>query len=49
MRHVSLENFSATDIMSYVCVNLLNLQVNFSYHEAGEHKQALVKLVTCEG
>ncbi|CAN6988622.1 unnamed protein product [Brassica rapa subsp. trilocularis] len=27
---------------------LLNLQVNFSYHEAGEHKQALVKLVTCE-
>ncbi|CAG7888220.1 unnamed protein product [Brassica rapa] len=27
---------------------LLNMQVNFSYHEAGEHKQALVKLVTCE-
>ncbi|KAF2540757.1 hypothetical protein F2Q68_00030650 [Brassica cretica] len=23
-------------------------EVNFSYHEAGEHKQALVKLVTCE-
>ncbi|KAH0895196.1 hypothetical protein HID58_057625 [Brassica napus] len=25
-----------------------NVTVNFSYHEAGEHKQALVKLVTCE-
>jgi hypothetical protein len=24
------------------------LQVNFSYSEAGENKQALVKLVTCE-
>jgi protein FRA10AC1 len=27
---------------------LLILQVNFSYHEAGEDKQALVKLVACE-
>lgn len=26
----------------------LLLQVNFSYFEAGENKQALVKLVTCE-
>ena len=31
-----------------ISLSLLNLQVNFSYHEAGEHKQALVKLVTCE-
>ncbi|KAJ0232752.1 Folate-sensitive fragile site protein [Hirschfeldia incana] len=27
---------------------LASYEVNFSYHEAGEHKQALVKLVTCE-
>ncbi|KAG2248023.1 hypothetical protein Bca52824_087651 [Brassica carinata] len=27
---------------------LASYEVNFSYHEAGEHKQALVKLVICE-
>ncbi|KAK9683003.1 hypothetical protein RND81_10G111800 [Saponaria officinalis] len=28
---------------------LASFEVNFSYSEAGEHKQALVKLVVCEG
>ncbi|XP_074308429.1 uncharacterized protein LOC141643256 [Silene latifolia] len=28
---------------------LASFEVNFSYFEAGEHKQALVKLVVCEG
>jgi protein FRA10AC1 len=27
---------------------LASYEVNFSYHEAGEDKQALVKLVACE-
>ncbi|XP_010523675.1 PREDICTED: protein FRA10AC1 isoform X2 [Tarenaya hassleriana] len=39
----------------FVCGNkhcdekeLASYEVNFSYHEAGEHKQALVKLAACE-
>ncbi|EPS60799.1 hypothetical protein M569_14002 [Genlisea aurea] len=31
-----------------VYLSVTEEQVNFSYHEAGENKQALVKLVTCE-
>lgn len=30
-------------------VSPTHIQVNFSYFEAGENKQALVKLVACEG
>ncbi|CAN6989520.1 unnamed protein product [Brassica oleracea var. botrytis] len=41
-------NFMCGSKQCHEIEGLLNLQVNFSYHEAGEHKQALVKLVTCE-
>lgn len=33
---------------SFSLANCLHTQVNFSYFEAGENKQALVKLVACE-
>ncbi|XP_050260338.1 uncharacterized protein LOC126705382 isoform X6 [Quercus robur] len=50
--HVTLQNWQG----QFICGNkhcdekddLASNEVNFSYSEAGENKQALVKLVTCE-
>lgn len=39
---------SFDEFLIFFLVTFYNVQVNFSYIEAGENKQALVKLVACE-
>ncbi|XP_050260339.1 uncharacterized protein LOC126705383 isoform X1 [Quercus robur] len=49
--HVTLQNWQGQFICYKHCDekdDLASYEVNFSYSEAGENKQALVKLVTCE-
>ncbi|KAH9774518.1 Folate-sensitive fragile site protein [Citrus sinensis] len=39
---------ASLEVLNFSFISLNNFQVNFTYVEAGENKQALVKLVTCE-